>query len=54
MTNSDMSFRDWCDLVQMNLQDHGVDYDDVESLSGYYHNGKDVMEVVDEILQEYE
>ena len=54
MTNSDMSFRDWSDLVQMNLQEHGVDYDDVESLSGDYHAGRDVMEVVSEILQEYE
>lgn len=54
MTKDDVNFDDWFDLLTMSLSDQGINFNDAESVRDDYNNGKNLFDVIDEILAEYE
>ena len=53
MRKNNVSFEDWFELLQMNLQDEGIDFNDEESVRADYEEGKSLFDVIDEIHAEY-
>lgn len=50
-----MDFDTWFELLVTNLQEeHGIFFNDPDSVRDDYDQGKDVMVVVEEIREEYE
>lgn len=55
MTNQEFDFPTWFNTLQVNVLDRtGVDFKDRESVRGDYDEGKDVYDVIEEIVAEYE
>lgn len=54
MTNDDTDFDTWFGVLQVNVLDRtGVDFKDEDSVRGDYDDGRDVYDVIDEIVAEY-
>ena len=53
MTKNDMSFDEWFDLLQLNLSDAGINFEDADSVRGDYEDGKSMYDVLDDIKDEY-
>lgn len=54
MTNSEFDFDDWFGVLQMNVLDRtGVDFKDEMAVRIDYDSGRDVYDVIDEIVAEY-
>lgn len=54
MNSSDTDFNTWFGVLQANVLDRaGVDFKDEDSVRGDYDAGKDVFDVIDEIVAEY-
>jgi hypothetical protein len=54
MTSSDTDFDTWFDTLQSEVLDAtGVRFTDRDSVKGDYDAGKDVFDVIDEIVDEY-
>lgn len=54
MTSDDTDFDTWFGVLQTNVLDRtGVDFKDEDSVRGDYDAGKDVYDVIDEIVAEY-
>ena len=54
MTSSDTEFDTWFDTLQLHVLDAtGVQFRDRDSVRGDYDAGKDVFDVIDEIVDEY-
>lgn len=54
MNNKDTDFETWFSCLQINLLDAGIDFNDEDSVRADYDSGKDMFDVVDEIIAEYE
>lgn len=51
---NDMDFNSWFCLLQINVRDRaGVEFNDEDSVRGDYEAGRDVQDVIDEIVAEY-
>ncbi len=51
---NDMDFNSWFCVLQINVLDRaGVDFNDEDSVRGDYEAGRDVYDVIDEIVAEY-
>jgi len=53
MTKDDISFHQWFDLLQLQLSDSGIKFDDADSVRLDYEAGKSMYDVIDEIKDEY-
>ena len=54
MTNIDFDFETWFETLKINILDRcGVEYRDEESVRADYDAGRDVYDVIDEIVAEY-
>lgn len=54
MTNSEFDFDTWFGVLRTNVLDRsGVDFKDAESVRSDYDEGRDVYDVIDEIVSEY-
>ena len=54
MNNTDSSFESWFDILKVNVRERtGVEFRDRASVRDDYDQGRDVYEVVDEIVAEY-
>lgn len=53
MTNDDTDFDTWFDLLKLNLEENGIQFNDPESVRFDYEEGKDLSVVADEIKAEY-
>lgn len=53
MTKDDRSFDEWFELLQLNLSDLGVKFEDVDAVRGDYEDGKSMYDVLDDIKAEY-
>jgi hypothetical protein len=55
MTNDDYTFSEWFDILKINvLEKTGVNFTDEESVIDDYEQGRDVYDVIDEIVEEYD
>lgn len=54
MTNKDTDFETWFSCLQVNLLDDGIDFHDDNSVRPDYDGGKDMYDVKDEIVAEYD
>lgn len=55
MTNSDFDFETWFDTLSLQVLDAtGVDFRDRDSVRQDYEDGRDVFDVIDEIVAEYQ
>lgn len=52
MTKHDIDFDGWFDTLALQLSDEGIRFSDRESVRADYDAGKDLFDVVDEILVE--
>lgn len=53
MTKDDKSFDDWFDLLQLNLADAGIKFEDADSVRADYEDGKSMYDVLEDIKAEY-
>lgn len=54
MTNDDTDFDSWFGVLQANVLDRtGVDFKDEESVMADYDDGKNVYDVIEDIVAEY-
>lgn len=54
MTNDEFDFDTWFGVLQMNVLDRtGVDFRDADSVRADFFSGRDVYDVIDEIVAEY-
>lgn len=53
MTKDDINFEEWFDLLQLNLSDYGIRFEDSDSVRSDYNDGKSLQDVVDDISSEY-
>jgi len=54
MTNDDTDFDSWFGVLQVNVLDRtGVDFKDMDSVRADYDEGRDVYDVIDDIVAEY-
>lgn len=53
MTKYDNDFDAWFDLLKLNLEENGIQFNDQESVRFEYEQGKDLYVVADEIKAEY-
>lgn len=54
MDKSTHSFDDWFDALALIVLDRtGADFRDRDSVKGYYEEGRDVFDVIDEVAAEY-
>ena len=54
MTKPEFDFDTWFGVLQANVLDRsGVDFKDEDSVRDDYENGRDVYDVIDEIVAEY-
>jgi hypothetical protein len=54
VTKNDTDFDTWFGVLNVNVLDRaGVDFNDEESARKDYDDGKDVFDVIDEIVAEY-
>lgn len=55
MTKDDFDFDTWFDTLKINVLDRaGVEFQDEDSVREDYNNGRDVYDVIDDIVAEYE
>lgn len=54
MTINDTDFETWFSCLQVNLLYAGIDFHDDHAVRGDYDQGRDMFDVVEEIVQEYE
>lgn len=55
MTKTEFDFDTWFGVLQSNVLDKaGVDFKDDDSVRGDYDEGRDVYDVIDEIVAEYD
>lgn len=55
MTNDDTDFETWFGVLNVQVLDRaGVDYQDEDAVRGDYEQGRDVFDVIDEIVAEYD
>lgn len=55
MTNADFDFETWCDSLQMMVLDGcGVKFQDFDSVRVDYDKGRNVADIADVIIAEYE
>lgn len=54
MTKTEFDFDTWFGVLQANVLDRsGVDFKDEDAVRDDYNNGRDVYDVIDEIVAEY-
>ena len=54
MTKQDFDFETWFDTLNIHVLDRaGVEFDDEDSVREDYDNGRDVYDVIDDIVAEY-
>lgn len=54
MTKQDFDFETWFDTLKIHVLDRaGVEFDDEDSVREDYDNGRDVYDVIDDIVAEY-
>lgn len=54
MTNQDVDFETWFDIVAMTVLDRaGFDFNDMDSVQADYDAGRDAHDVADEVAAEY-
>lgn len=54
MTKDEFDFETWFENLALHVSDStGVDFTDMESVREDYENGRDMFNVVDEIVAEY-
>lgn len=53
MNKDSNSFDEWFSLLESHLQCNGIVFKDEESVRGDYDEGRDVLDVLDDILREY-
>lgn len=54
MTKTEFDFDTWFGVLQSNVLDRsGVDFKDEDSVRDDFDNGRDVYDVIDEIVAEY-
>lgn len=54
MNKSDTDFETWFDTLKINvLERSGVEFRDADAVRGDYEDGKNVYDVIDEIVAEY-
>lgn len=54
MTKTEFDFDTWFGVLQANVLDRsGVDFKDEDSVRDDFNNGRDVYDVIDEIVAEY-
>ena len=54
MTNQDVSFETWFEIVALNVLDRtGFEFADMDSVQADYDAGRDANDVIDEIAAEY-
>lgn len=53
MDITDTNFETWFDCLHMNLLDAGINFTDRSSVREDYEAGKNMFDVVDEIILEY-
>lgn len=55
MTNDDTDFETWFGVLNVQVLDRaGVDFQDEDAVRGDYEQGRDVYDVIDEIVAEYD
>ena len=55
MTKTETDFDTWFGVLQSNVLDRvGVDFRDADSVRSEYNDGRDVHDVIDEIVLEYD
>lgn len=55
MTNRDLDFETWFSALQVNvLEQTGVDFNDENAVREDYESGRDLYDVLDEIVAEYD